>query len=185
MASDLTPPLAGDGQLAPPAAKPESAETRWLAASEIRLREDARGQLVLTLDERETSPVTVGKLFALSEPARFVCFRDGEGNELGILIEPGELGEPSRSLLRRHLDRQYFIPIIQHVDKISEFFIDQTWTVQTDRGPRTFTIQGRDSIRFLSDRAMLLMDMDDNRYLLADRLALDDASRRWVDQFVW
>ncbi|MDD4888972.1 MAG: DUF1854 domain-containing protein [Phycisphaerae bacterium] len=159
--------------------------TRWLNAAELEVREDSRGQLVLEVGGRVYEAVQPAKLFALSDPKRYISMRDRDGEEIGVVRDPDRLPETSRAMLTRHLDRRYFIPVIQKVLRIREFWIDQTWTVITDRGPREFTIQGRDSIRFLSDRSLLLMDADDNRYVIRDRGALDPHSRRWVERFVW
>jgi hypothetical protein len=160
-------------------------DIRWLVGGQMALAEDARGRLVLTLDGQDHQDVQAARVFALTVPDGYVAFRDREGVEIGILKAPAELPPASRQLLARFLARQYFVPVVQRGLGIKEFFMDQTWTVETDRGSRTFTIQGRDSIRFLSDSGMLLMDMDDNRYLVPDRNALDAASRKWVDRFVW
>ncbi len=158
---------------------------RWLPADRMAVSEDARGRLVLSVDRQRYEGVQLAKLFALTDPDRYVAFRDEAGEEIGILKDCAGLSPEAGRLVRRHLDRQYFIPIIQTVQEIREIWIDQIWTVGTDRGPREFTVQGRDSIRFLSDSGMLLIDTDDNRYLIPDRRALDPASLRWVDRYVW
>lgn len=165
---------------------PGDSDTCWLDSLEPRLAENEFAQLTLQLRGREPVPdIRASRLFALSEPRRYISVRQADGTEIGILRDLDALPEPDRQLLARHMDRRCFIPIIQQVTAIEEFWIDQTWTVMTDRGPRRFTIQGREAIRFLSDRAFLLLDTDDNRYLLADRALLDASSRRWVDRFVW
>ena len=182
MATDPRPAMSSDGQGGQPATRPQ---LHWLTPDRVALSADAHGRLIADIAGRRFEGVQPAKLFALSDGDRYISLRDAEGDEIGIIRELDGLSPDSRRVLQAHLERQYFIPVIRKVLRIREFFMDQTWTVQTDRGPRQFTIQGRDSIRFLSDRAMLLMDMDDNRYLLRDRHALDPTSRRWVDRFVW
>lgn len=157
----------------------------WLDASKMSISLDCHGKLMLRMGACLPMEVQPAKLFALSEPDGFIAFCDSEGEELGVLRDAGGLDPASQAKLAEYLERKYFIPVIKKVLRIEEYFIDQTWTVVTDRGSRTFTIQGRDSVRFLSDRGMLLMDMNDNRYLLEDRQLLDPVSRRLVDRFVW
>jgi hypothetical protein len=166
-------------------AAPLGADIRWLEPGELEVHEDSHGRLTLAVAGDRYEDAQASKLFVLSQPDRFVCFRDSQGEEIGVLEDPARLDPASREVLHRRLARQYFIPVIRRVLGISEYFIDQTWTVETDRGTRQFTIQGRDSIRFLSDQAFLLIDLDDNRYLIEDRQALDETSRGWVDRFVW
>ncbi|MCG3180290.1 MAG: hypothetical protein BIFFINMI_02649 [Phycisphaerae bacterium] len=163
-----------------------SADSRWLDPARIRISADRNDRLFLT-DEAGVrhEGVRVGKMFALTEPDRYVSFCTSDGEEIGLLREPAELAEDSRELLRRHLRRQYFVPVITGVREIREFWMDQTWTVLTDRGPRQFTLQGREAIRFLGKGAMLLIDTDDNRYLIEDSRKLDAASRKWIDSYVW
>lgn len=178
--------MATDDFLAPDAPPSlEQPDIRWLAPSEVALSSDPHGRLIATIAGQHYDDVQPAKLFALSDGDRYISLRDAGGEEIGVIRDIAGLSAESRAVLVRHLERQYFIPVIKRVLAIREFFIDQTWLVETDRGQREFTIQGRDSIRFLSDHGMLLMDMDDNRYLLADRYALDPASRNLVDRFVW
>lgn len=163
----------------------DDTDIRWLAPERVSIAADRHGLLVADIDGQTYPDIQPAKLFALSEPETYVSLRDSEGQEIGILRDLAGLDESSRAVLQKALERRYFIPVIRKVLKIEEFWIDQTWTVITDRGPRQFTVQGRDSVRFLSDRGMLLMDMNDNRYLLTDRTALDRDSQRWVERFVW
>lgn len=158
----------------------------WLAPEDVLLRRDSHGRLVLTVAGREYDNVSAGKVFALTEPDLYVSLRDSEGDEIGILVDPSAVPDvTTRDLLRAYLRRRYFIPIIQKVESIREFWIDQVWTVQTDRGPRQFTLQGRSSVRFISSGGMMLIDTDDNRYLIEERDSMDPESRAWVDRFIW
>ena len=57
------------------------------------------------------------------------------------------------------------------------------WQVETDRGPRDFVVQSlSESCVWLSDTHLLLIDVDGNRFEIADRNALDEASRAQLDR---
>jgi len=59
------------------------------------------------------------------------------------------------------------------------------WTVETNRGPREFVTQSlQENAVWLSERHLLLLDVDGNRFELPDIARLDPRSRQLVERIL-
>lgn len=121
---------------------------------------------------------TARRAFPLSAPDGHISVRDGQRGEIGVIVDPRELDDASRGALEEELARRYVIPIITRVISVKERFGTVDWTIETDRGMRTFTTRNlREDVVKPSPGRYLLTDVDGNRYDTADISALDSASR--------
>jgi len=78
-----------------------------------------------------------------------------------------------RALLEQTLARHYFVRVITAIDSIELKYGLLTFQVQTDRGPICFTMRNSHSqAQEYGENGKLLLDVDDNRYLLPDVDAL-------------
>ena len=151
------------------------------AAVRVRLKDD--GQLELHLEDGTVhSGVRVVPAFPISRPNRFVYFRDKEGDELGILIDPRRLDRESREIVLAQADQAYFMPRITRILQVEERMGIARWEVETDRGWSSFDVVARsESVWFVGRNRVLIRDADGNRYLITDLTALDRRSRRLAD----
>ena len=154
-----------------------------LDPSEVRVRLKEGGQLELHLaDGTVHTEVLVVPAFPISRPNRFVYFRDKEGNELGILIDPRRLDKESREIVLAQADQAYFMPRITRILRVEERMGIAQWEVETDRGWSSFDVVSRsESVWFVGRNRVVIRDADGNRYLIADVTALDRRSRRLAD----
>jgi len=94
-----------------------------------------------------------------------------------------DLAPASRELVRQELADKVFNPkitrIVDHKNDLGVISI----TAETDRGPVSFQLRGRDDIRFLSPTQLLFRDADGNTFELADVTKLDAASRRHLQEY--
>ena len=156
-----------------------------LDPSSISLTKEPWSELTLTLKEGERvttyRDVRVRLAFPLSQGDRAVSFLLQDGTELGTLQDINSLDPASAEVLRSVLEITYFIPRIVKVREIREEFGVNRWTVETDRGPRTFDVQSRQDIRPAGPGRYIIRDIDGNRYEIRDVNALDAESRSWLD----
>jgi hypothetical protein len=136
------------------------------------------GALELTIPgEGSYSGVSLLRAFPLSDPDRFWGLVDSDGNEIGVISDPDQLDPDSRAVATEELERRYFIPVVQRVVRTKEDFGSIIWTVETDRGPRTFTVRNmKDSIVELGASRILLVDVDGNRFEFPNIHSLDAKS---------
>ena len=84
----------------------------------------------------------------------------------------------SREVAEEELKRRYLTARIQAITHIRTEFGVTYWHVVTDRGERDFVVQSlSESCVWLSDRHILIVDVDGNRFEVLDREAIDEASR--------
>ena len=147
----------------------------------VRLKEDGELELHLT-DGTVHTDVLVVPAFPISRPNRFVYFRDKEGNELGLLVDPKRLDRESREIVLAQADQAYFMPQITRILRVEERMGIAQWEVETDRGCSSFDVVSRsESTWFVGRNRVVIRDADGNRYLIADVTALDRRSRRLAD----
>lgn len=151
----------------------------------ISLNKEPWGTLKLTLKsgDRVTTyeDVRVRLAFPLSQMDRCVSFLLQDGTELGTLDDLRSLDQVSAEALKAALEMAYFIPRITKVLAIREEYGVSRWTVETDRGPRTFDVQSRHDIRPVGPRRYIIRDIDGNRFEIPDVAALDPESQSWLD----
>lgn len=138
-----------------------------LDPGQLRCTRSARGNLVVRVGDQEHQGVEVRRAFPLEAADRYIGFFLADGNELGLLEDPGRLDVDSRQVLSEELDKIYFRPVITAIHDIGEEFGVVYIEVDTSRGPRRLEIRGiRTSIRPLSGYRALVEDVDGNRYEL-------------------
>ena len=125
--------------------------------------------------DRSYVRVQIARAFPLSQPDRYIGFRDAQDKDIGLLIAPDGLDPESRRILDEEMERRYFLPVILRVNQIKDEFGAIFFNVDTDKGPRTFYLrQLRESVYRLpgTDR-VLITDTDGNRYDIPDVTRLD------------
>ena len=125
--------------------------------------------------------VAVLRVFPLSDPQRYVSVRDAANKEIGLIADIRELDAEGRRLVAAELERRYLVPVVRRVLAIVERFGTVDWTVETDRGLRSFTTRNmRESVVQPAPNRYLIADVDGNRYDVRDLTALDAASQAWL-----
>jgi len=138
------------------------------------LLEEQENTLKIITDGRILSGLTPSKPFPITYP-EFIIFRDSSGVDICIIKDCRELDEESKGNLYKILDKIYFIPKIQKINKIETSGDEFLWDVLTDKGPRTFRTRGRMSVILMEKRAVIT-DINDNIYEIEDLFSLDSRS---------
>lgn len=155
-------------------------ETRYLSPDETVFRLENK-MLFLELAGEKHENVRLRLAFPISDPSRYITVKDSDGKELGIIRDISRLTNAQEKIIRRVLEDQYFMPVIECVESVKEQFGVITWQVRTDRGPRTFRTRGRlKSVLELKDGRVLIIDVDSNRYEVRDMESLDPKSRNFL-----
>ena len=169
---------ATNGRTGEPAGAGRQAEVRLLPAAGLRFAATAGGFLALTVTAGEETGhyprINAYRTFPLSAADRYISLRDAEGNEIGILESLTDLAHEQAALLRAELERRYFTPVIEQVRSVKEEFGYSYWLVDTDAGPRRFTVQsGKNNVTVVAERRLLIVDVDGNRFTVDDYTRLD------------
>jgi len=158
-------------------------ELQPIAPASIRLFYEPQGTLRLTVaDDRSYPVVKLYQAWPLSMPGRYLSFQDAKGDEITLIESAAELTAEAREVAEEELKRRYFTARVEAVVDIRTEFGVSYWRVRTDKGERDFVVQSlSESCIWLGEHHILIVDVDGNRFEIADRMALDTASRERLD----
>lgn len=160
-------------------------DIRFLEPAEARFGKTPGGFLKLEIGEESYPRVLLYRTFPFSTGNRYLSVRDPEGNEIGIIKEIDDFPQDVVDAFEAELERRYFAPTVTAIDGMKEEFGYAYWEVDTDRGPRRFTVRDmQQSVLLLSSVHVLIVDVDGNRYDIPDYTVLDAASRKVIDDLL-
>ncbi|WP_374437539.1 DUF1854 domain-containing protein [Inhella sp.] len=152
------------------------------------LSRDAFGKLVLT-DAQGQAHVGVSPVRAhpISAPDEGLSLIGPDGHELAWVDRLSGLPDAPRRLIEDELRSREFHPQLQRLVAVSTFSTPSQWTVETDRGPLQFILKTEEDIRRLGgpgEGRLLITTSHGLQLFVADRWALDRASRRLLERFL-
>jgi len=138
------------------------------------------GTLRLTVaDDHSYANVKLFQAWPLTYPSRFLSLVNGKGDEITLVEDLNALTPTSRAVAEEELRRRYLTARVQSVREIRTEFGVTYWHVATDKGERDFVVQSMsESCIWLSDRHLLVIDADGNRFEFPDLTAYDAVSAR-------
>ncbi|MDX1967155.1 MAG: DUF1854 domain-containing protein [Planctomycetaceae bacterium] len=143
------------------------------------LADDAWGRLVATLsDGSQHVGVEPIRAFPWTDRHEWVVLVNAEGHEVACLATLSEVPAAVRTRLEQALAAREFVPVIEQIEKATHPYPPCVWTVSTNRGPATVSIDSEDDVRRLSDGKVLIADSTGLRYQIAQVQQLDAASQR-------
>ncbi len=202
--SDLSgkEPAVSQGDLAPaksPCASDVAAQNPshtgqlvWLDPHQYAFKSDAVGQARLRrTDQSEIDQaVYVVCTFPASHPERYLSVRrwneHGDDVEVGLIGDLAEWPSDSREIVRRSLRRHYLLRTIRSVHNINLVGGYLEFDVDADCGRSQFVMRWTQSqVIDFAENGKLLIDTNDNRYVVADVDSLPKRDRERFLQFVY
>jgi ABC-type multidrug transport system ATPase subunit len=172
-------------------AEVETYTPRWLAPENCTIRMARRGALEVAIaGDTSYRGVFAVNLFPATKPAEYISLRiwqrDGAEHEIGIIRELAEWSRESQALVDAALGRRYYLQTITGIDSICLDLGHLSIDARTDRGPRRFTMRWSQSqVQDFGDRGKVLLDLDDNRFLVPDVEALPPRERDLFQRYVY
>jgi len=127
--------------------------------------------------------------FPATRPHEFISLRtwnaDGKEQELGLIRDLNDWPAESQALVRQALERRSLQRRIEAIDSITLEYGYLEFQVRTEQGPARFTMRWTPSqAQDFGARGKVIVDLEDNRYLVPDVEALPKKERelfqRWV-----
>lgn len=152
---------------------------------DYQLQRNAFGRLefIAAAGERCDSVQPV-RAFPITAPDDGIALVDPYGHELAWIDRLDDLPDEMRRLLADELAGREFMPVIERIVNVSSFATPSTWEVDTERGRTQLILKGEEDIRRLTPPALLIADSHGINFLIRDRQALDQQSRRFLDRFL-
>ena len=168
-----------------------SIDINWFRSSALKFSADSHGCISLVVDgDQIHEGVFCIRLFPARYPDRYISVRRwndrGDEVEIGILESLSELDQWNRDVVEESLGRHYHLREIKRVYKVdlSHGYLDLD--VETDFGRETITMRWTASQTMVfSDRGKMLIDTEDNRYLVRDIDAFPKADRERFQQYIY
>ncbi len=163
----------------------------WLEPSEHRFCRGTYGQLELWHgDEKLGSGVFILRAFPASHPNEYLSVRgwnpDGDEIELGMIRSVGSWGTENQIEIVEALDRRYLMREIQAIYSVSLKFGFVDFDVQTDFGRAKFSMRWTQSQAIdFGENGKLLIDTEENRYLVRDIAQLSTVDQEKFLQYVY
>ena len=144
----------------------------------IRLFREPAWQLRLTIDgDRSYTRIKVVRAAPLTHPEAYICLLDAKDEEVCLIPDPKELDQQMREIIDEELELRYLTSLVQQVNSVRVEFGTSYWDVETDRGRREFVVQNvTENAQWLGDFRLLLVDVDGNRFEIANLSKLDKKS---------
>jgi hypothetical protein len=129
-------------------------------------------------------------LFPATNPSDYISLRvwsrSGDEQEIGILRHLDQWPAEAQSLVRAALERRYYLQTVSGVDDIRLELGHLHIGVRTPHGPRRFTMRWSQSqVQDFGQRGKVLLDLDDNRFLVPDVEALPARERELFQRYVY
>ena len=147
------------------------------------------GALVLQRGSDEQRVFLI-RTFPATHPSSYVSVRvwneGGDDDELGIIRNVADWPENQQTAIRMALDRRYLLRRISSIHSLKLDFGFLEFDVETDSGRYQFTTRWTNSkaIAF-GENGKLLIDTDDNRYIVPDVNLLPQKDRDVFLQYVY
>lgn len=152
---------------------------------DFQLQLDPFGQLdFIGPDGIRHKGVVPARAFPISAPQEGVSILSRDGHELVWIPDLDKVSGETRRLIDEELGMREFMPEIRQIRSVSGFATPCTWQVETDKGYSTFTLKAEEDIRHTTASALLIVDSRGIQFLIRNRHALDNASRRILDRFL-
>ena len=161
----------------------------YLNPRDIFFKISEGGLLELEYKGENIGRISVLRMFPFQYEDEYIVLRKenytrfDKENEIGILRKLGDLEDEQSAILKKELEKRYFIPSVTEVYDVKEEFGHTSWKVNTTAGNREFTITDMGTnVRNLGDKVMLT-DVYGNRYYIADVSKLSDKALKVLE--IW
>jgi energy-coupling factor transporter ATP-binding protein EcfA2 len=188
-----------------PAHVAQSSILRWLEPGDCEIRGTAHGGMEVELhvdasrrdadsEFRRNSATWRGvfavNLFPATKPDEYISLRiwnrEGHEQEIGILRRISDWPMESQIMVRAALERRYWLQTVTGVDTIKMELGHLTLGVRTLHGPRQFTMRwSQTQVQDFGESGKILLDLDDNRYLVPDVEALPKREQELFLRYVY
>lgn len=164
---------------------------RWLRPDIARIHLGTYETMhVSVLNERSYGGVYALRCMPVQHPRAYISLRymnaDGHEQEVGMIRSLDEWPTEARELVEQSLRKRYFVHTIRSIDAIEQINNYLSFIADTDLGQARFTVRAQsDRVQDYGRAGKMLLDTDENRYLIPDVEALSPAEQRLFHRYVY
>lgn len=139
--------------------------------------------------EKTAERVFLSRAFPFDMPYEYISVLDRDKKELGLIRRLDDFDEPDRSLLLHELEAKYYTPVIKRILSVKERYGFSYWKCECEFGETSFTL--KDTFRSIIKAShpdgrerIFIIDVDGNRYEIADVESLDRYSYKKIELYL-
>ncbi len=172
-------------------ASPNRQRLKWLDPEIDSFRRGELGELELWSDGQcQASGLFVVRTFPASQPIHYLSVRgwnaDGDEIEYGMLRDLNDWPSDSAKVVLELLERRYLLREIRRIHSLSLRAGYLDFDVETDAGREKFAVRWTQSQAVdFGEEGKLLIDTEENRYLVRDLTQLPKAQAEKFQQYVY
>lgn len=158
----------------------------FLESDKCKFSFNQNGFLVLSVDGESKGRVKLIRSYPYSLTDEYICVHDIEDNEIGIIRDLKELDRDSLDSAEKELQNRYYCPTITSVKAIKERMGHFYFDVVIDDRDKSFTVRDLTrNLRSANGNALLIFDVDGNRYIIPDQEKIEQKSRRLLEPYLY
>ncbi|MCX5654647.1 MAG: DUF1854 domain-containing protein [Planctomycetota bacterium] len=172
------------------AVEPNQTEIRFLAPDMCRIHLGTHDALHVTVkNERIYGGVYAAYAFPVAHPDEYIALIHTAGEEeveIGVIRNLGDFPEEDAGLVRQALARRYFVHTITQIRRVGWKHGFVNLVVETDKGPADILVPWRHDRAFdYGRRGKVLVDLENNRYLIEDLEKLPPRDRNEFQRYIY
>jgi ATP-binding cassette subfamily B protein len=164
---------------------------RWLSPDRVRIHLCEQGALHVTIEgERPYGGVFAVRCLPVKYPTQYLSLRYLDEHkrevEVGLIRDIADWPADVQALIEGSLCKRFFVHSITAVRSIENVQGYLNFDVDTDLGPRTFIMRWQaDKAQDYGPAGRMLVDTEENRYLVRDIEALPERDRALFMRFIY
>lgn len=160
----------------------EAARIEFLTPENTVFTETKGNMLSVSTAKGEHPVVYLHCSFPHTNNRIYISVRTPENKEVGIIKSLDQFAGETAALLEKHIKLRYFAPVIKEITRIKEEYGYSYWETETDVGCCRFTVRGGSgNVKQVSDKKLLITDVDGNRFIVQDVEKLSEKEYRMVE----
>ncbi len=172
----------------------DETQVRFLTPDVCRIHLGTHDALHVTVkNDRIYGGVYAAYVFPVTHPNEYISLvhstgtrKDRKETEIGIIRNLNEFPPEDAELVRQALARRYFVHNITRIRHIGWKYGFLSLDVDTDKGPISFLMQWQhDRAVDYGRHGKVLLDVDENRYLIPDLDKLPDRERQEFQRYIY
>lgn len=167
-----------------------SDKIEYITPAEILFSENESGLIMASVNGKIAQRVALMRMFPFDYTEEYISVRYENYNrsdkeaEIGIIRSLLDFNDDQLKIIRRELEKRYFIPEIIKVNEVKDEFGHTMWKTETTAGEREFTVTDMSSNVFnLGNNKVMLVDVYGNRYYIPDITKMDDKTMKILE--IW
>jgi ATP-binding cassette subfamily B protein len=165
--------------------------SRWLEPGIANIHLGSHNSLHVTVrNERIYQGVFALRCMPVRHPEKYLSLRwinqENREQEVGLIRDVAQWPAEAQTLLREAMQRRYLVQVIHDIESIRRQHGFIFFEATTDHGPAEFVIRwAYESASDFGTGGKILLDVDENRYVVPEVAALPEAARKLFERYIY